>query len=99
MDALAKRLKGIAAAKDAVGAGAKGFHDRVPFQGVEQDNDLYIGMKFAHLMEQAAARVVICHRTDQGHLGPSFDQSLDEIVGCNRGDRLKALASLQRVGQ
>jgi hypothetical protein len=100
MDALAKRLKRISAAKNAVCAGAKGFYDRVLFQDVKQHNDLYIGMKFANLTKQTAdGELLMCHSTDEGYLKPSFDEGLEQIVGCDRCDRLEALAALQCVGQ
>ena len=73
IDALAKRLKRISAAKDPVCAGAKSFHNCVPFQHVKQHNDLYIGMKFADLTQQTAAgELLICHSADERNLKSTF---------------------------
>jgi hypothetical protein len=100
MDALAKGLKRIGAAKDTVRAGAKGFHHRVPFQGVEQDNDFYVGMMFAHLTEQTTrGKLLICHATDQSHLKSTVDENLEQVAWCDCGNSLEALAALQCVRQ
>jgi hypothetical protein len=49
--------------------------------------------------QTAAGEFLIRDSTDEGYLKPSFDEGLQQIVGCDRCDRLEALAALQCVGQ